>query len=83
MTIPQLCSILILLLGCLVVYLHHGGGVTGIISVVLLLFVTGSLIGAIFIADYLKSKEIKKELISLNENIINNKPNLNEGFRFI
>lgn len=71
------------LFGSIFLYFHHGGGVAGVISVVILLFMIASLSGTIFIADYFKNKEIKKELISLNENIINNKPNLNEGFRFI
>lgn len=83
MIIQYLLCIFVLLLGCFAVYFHHGGGVTGIISVVLLLFMVASLSGAIFIADYLKDNKIKKEFITLNENIINNKPNLNEGLSFI
>ena len=83
MIIQYLFCISILLLGCLAVYFHHGGGVAGVISVVFLLFMIASLSGAIFIGDYLKDNKVKKEFISLNENIINNKPNLNEGLKFI
>lgn len=83
MIIQYLLCIFVLVLGCLAAYFHHGGGVAGVISVILLLFMVASLSGAIFIADYLKDNKIKKEFITLNENIIKNKPNLNEGLRFI
>lgn len=79
----DLLCIFVILLGCLAVYFHHGCGVTGLISIGLLLFIIASLYGTVVIHDYLKNKEVKKELIILNENIINNKPNLNDGLSLI
>lgn len=70
-------------LGFTVVYLHHGGGTTGLVASGLCAVITATLVGSMLIVYNIKEKEIKKEFISLNENIIKNKKVLNENMRFI
>lgn len=83
MTFIYVVCAIIPILGFTVVYLHHGGGTTGLVATGLCAAMTATLVGSILIADNIREKRIKKEFISLNENIIKNKKVLNKNMRFI